>query len=113
MITEWIKSLSNTFFSVTTGLVGTEAYSEAVVAANRSLAVRRRDRNTARKADSVVRPERSAHLKMKKHLAKRVAKKVKIAKIKGKRLKLKDMAFTSAWSVPIVCVQKREPIQHF
>ena len=38
----------------------TEAYSEAVVAASRNLAVRRRDRSTARKADSVTRPERTA-----------------------------------------------------
>ena len=36
------------------GMVGTEAYSEAVVAASRNLAVRRRDRSAARKAYSVT-----------------------------------------------------------
>ena len=53
------------------------------------VAVRRRDRSAARKADSVIRPERTAQLRIKKHLAKRVAKKMKVAKFKGKKLKIK------------------------
>ncbi len=51
------------------GMVGTEAYSEAVVAASRNLAVRRRGCSTARKADSVTRPKRTAQSRIKKHLA--------------------------------------------
>jgi hypothetical protein len=47
------------------GMVGTEAYSEAVAAASRNLAVRRRDRSTALKADSVTRPERTAQSRIK------------------------------------------------
>ncbi len=61
-------------------MVGTEAYTEAVIAASRKLAVRRRDRSAARKADSVIRPERTAQHRIKKYLAKRLAKKVKVAK---------------------------------
>jgi hypothetical protein len=67
-------------------------YSEAVVAANRVLAVRRRDRQAVRKADSVIRPEKAAQLRIKKHFAKRVAKKVKIARLKGVKPKLKNLA---------------------
>ena len=40
-------------------------------------------------ADSVIRPERTAKLRIKKHLAKRLAKKMKVAKFKGKKLKIK------------------------
>jgi hypothetical protein len=76
------------FFSLA-GMVGTEAYCQAEVAASRNLAGRRRDRTAARKADSVIRPERTAQLRIKKHLAKRVAKKMKVAKFKGKKLKIK------------------------
>lgn len=74
-------------------MVGTEAYSEAVVTANRNLAIRRRDRQSARKAESVIRPDKTAQLRIKKHFAKRVARKIKIAKLKGARPKLKDLAF--------------------
>lgn len=73
-------------------MVGTEAYSEAVVAASRVLAVRRRDRQAVRKAESVTRPDKVAQLRIKKHFAKRVAKKVKIARLKGVKPKLKNLA---------------------
>jgi hypothetical protein len=59
------------------------------------VAVRRRDRSAARKADSVTRPERTAQLRIKEKLAKRLAKKVKFAKLKGKKLKMKK----SSWSI--------------
>ena len=58
------------------------AYFEAEAAANKKLDERRRDRTAARKADSVIRPERTAKLRIKKHLAKRLAKKMKVAKFK-------------------------------
>jgi hypothetical protein len=67
-------------------------YSEAVVAANRILAVRRRDRLAIRKADNVIHPEKVAQLRIKKHFAKKVAKKVKIARLKGVKPKLKNLA---------------------
>ncbi len=60
------------------------------MAASQNLAGRRRDRNAARKADSVIRPERTAQLRIKKNLAKRVAKKMKVAKYKGRKLKIKE-----------------------
>lgn len=72
-------------------MVGTEAYSEAVMTANKNLALRRRDRKSLRKADSVTRPEVTAKLRIKKQLAKKVARKVKIAKLKGTKPKLKRL----------------------
>jgi len=57
-----------------------EAYSAAVVTASRHLAVRWRDRSAAREADIVTRPDRTAQLRVEKYLAKRLAKKVKVAK---------------------------------
>lgn len=72
--------------------MGVETYSEAVIGANRVIAVRRRDRKVGRKAEGVTNPEKVARLRMKKHFAKRVAKKVKIARLKGAKPKLKDLA---------------------
>lgn len=63
-----------------------------MVAANRVLALRRRDRQALRKAESVTRPEKVAQLRIKKHFAKRVAKKVKIARLKGMKPKLNNLA---------------------
>lgn len=80
------------YFDWYAGLVGTEAYSEAVLSANRILAVRRRERQAVRKAESVTQPEKIAQLRIKKHFAKRVAKKVKIARLKGVKPKLKNLA---------------------
>lgn len=74
-------------------MVGTEAFSEVVVTASRNLAVRRRDRQAVRKAETVTKPDKTAQIRIKKQFAKRVAKKVKIAKLKGARPKLKDLAF--------------------
>lgn len=81
----------NDFYSYFLGIVGTEAYSEALVKANCNIAVRRRKRVAARKAESVTKPDKTAQLRIKKHFAKRVAKKVKLAKLKGTRPKLKGM----------------------
>lgn len=74
------------------GLVGTEVYSEALMKANRKLAVRRRERKAVRKADNVTRPELAAKLRMKKQLAKKIARKVKIGKLKGRKPKLGKLA---------------------
>lgn len=80
------------FLTIKIGLVGTEAYSEAVLSANKVLAVRRRDRLAVRKAEGVTHPEKIAQMRIRKHFAKRVAKKVKIARLKGVKPKLKNLA---------------------
>ena len=86
----YITLIHNYFVNV--GLVGTEMYSEAVVAASRVLAARRRDRRAVQKAEFVTQPDKAAQMRIKKHFAKRVAKKVKIARLKGVRPKLKNLA---------------------
>lgn len=73
-------------------MVGTETYSEALVAANSVLSARRRDRLAARKAEFATQPEKAVHKRLKKHFAKRVAKKVKIARLKGFRPQLKNLS---------------------
>ncbi|KZS08061.1 Small subunit processome component 20 [Daphnia magna] len=60
-----VKDLAQEVSELIKGLVGTEVYSEAVVAANRILAVRRRDRQAIRKADSVTRPEKAPNYALK------------------------------------------------
>lgn len=62
-----------------------------MVKANCNIAVRRRKRAAAKKAESVTKPDKTAQLRIKKQFAKRVAKKVKIAKLKGVRPKLKGL----------------------
>ena len=67
-------------------MIGIEAYNEVAVDASRNLTVSVIN-CAAREAD--IRPGRTAQLRIKKHLAKRLAKKVKLAKLKGKKLKMK------------------------
>jgi len=61
------------------------------VKANCNIAVRRQKRVAAKKAESVTKPDKIAQSRIKKHFAKRVAMKVKIARLKGVRPKLKGL----------------------
>ncbi|XP_064627386.1 small subunit processome component 20 homolog [Lineus longissimus] len=93
---ESLKVLGNEVIEMMKGIVGVETFTKNYAGVQQDVFTKREERKRQKAVNVVSNPEAAARKKMKKHLAKRDAKKRKIAEFrpakKAKKLKLQNIA---------------------